>query len=243
MKFLIVNGDDFGASPGITRGIMEAHQRGILTSTSLMVNTPTAKAAAATGRATPELSVGLHADVTVEMNDSSAGLDLRLAAALDDQLRLFEKLMGGPPTHLDSHHNSHRDPRVLPHFLELARRHGLPLREHSPVRYFSSFYGQWGGASHPEHISTENLARMFRAEVGEGITELSCHPGYVEPEFVSGYTAERELEVRTLCDPVIRHVLAEQETQLVSYHDLKRVTGAEARFGDLKSRISLGLEV
>ncbi|PYR01516.1 MAG: hypothetical protein DMF97_07400, partial [Acidobacteria bacterium] len=35
MKYLIVNADDFGASSGINRGILEAHQRGILTSTSL----------------------------------------------------------------------------------------------------------------------------------------------------------------------------------------------------------------
>jgi predicted glycoside hydrolase/deacetylase ChbG (UPF0249 family) len=220
MKYVIVNGDDFGASFGISRGILEAHQRGILTSTSLMVNTPASEGAAAMGRAMPGLSVGLHADITNEMKDSRTGLDRRVANALDGQLRRFEMLMRRLPSHLDSHHNSHRDPRAVPHFLELARHHGLPLREHSPVRYFSGFYGQWAGATHPEHISSENLARMLQTEIGEGITELSCHPGYVEPDFASGYTVERELEVRALCDPAIRLVLAEQEIQLVSYHDL-----------------------
>ena len=221
--FLIVNADDFGASPGINRGILEAHQRGILTSTSLMVNMPASEAAAAMGRALPELSVGLHADLTAELADLSEGLAQRLAAALAAQLRRFEKLMRRAPTHLDSHHNTHRDPRALPHFVELAQRHGLPLREHSPVRYFSKFYGQWGGATHPEQISAQSLARMLRTEIGEGITELSCHPGYVEPDFVSGYAAERELEVRALCDPVIRHILTQREIQLVSYHQLHRL--------------------
>jgi len=47
--------------------------------------------------------------------------------------------MGRPPTHLDSHHNVHREPQPLPCFVELAAEHGLPLREHSPVRYFSTF--------------------------------------------------------------------------------------------------------
>ena len=32
MKSLIINGDDFGASPGINRGVIEAHEKGILTS-------------------------------------------------------------------------------------------------------------------------------------------------------------------------------------------------------------------
>ena len=40
MKSLIVNGDDFGASQGINLGILEAHEKGILTSASLMVDMP-----------------------------------------------------------------------------------------------------------------------------------------------------------------------------------------------------------
>ena len=39
-KVCIVNGDDFGASAGINRGVIEAHTNGILTSASLMINMP-----------------------------------------------------------------------------------------------------------------------------------------------------------------------------------------------------------
>ena len=59
MKYLIVNADDFGASHGINRGIQEAHQRGILTSTSLLVNAAVSREAAELSRTAPELSVGL----------------------------------------------------------------------------------------------------------------------------------------------------------------------------------------
>ena len=52
MKYVIVNGDDFGASHGINLGILEAHQRGILTSTSLMVDTPWSEEAALLSKAT-----------------------------------------------------------------------------------------------------------------------------------------------------------------------------------------------
>ena len=128
--------------------------------------------------------------------------------------------MGRPPTHLDAHHNVHRDPRALPHFLELAREHDLPLREHSRVRYFAKFYGQWGGETHLEHISAESLARMLATDIADGITELSCHPGYVDPDLATGYAAEREAELRALCDPAVRHALAAGSIQLVSYHDL-----------------------
>ena len=56
MKYLIVNADDFGASAGINRGILEAHERGVLTSTSLMVNMPAVGEAVRSRRDYPELS-------------------------------------------------------------------------------------------------------------------------------------------------------------------------------------------
>jgi predicted glycoside hydrolase/deacetylase ChbG (UPF0249 family) len=56
-----------------------------------------------------------------------------------------------------------------------------------------------------------------------GVTELSCHPGYVDPDFSTGYNAEREAELRTLCDPRIRQTLAEQSIQLISYHNLDKL--------------------
>ena len=143
VKYLIVNADDFGASRGINRGIIEAHQRGVLTSTSLLVNAAASEEAAELSRSAPGLSVGLHADVRDELKGTTDAH--RLREALDAQAARFEELMSRPPTHLDSHHNVHRDPRALPYFLDLAREHGLSMREHSPVRYFSKFYGQWGG--------------------------------------------------------------------------------------------------
>ncbi len=226
MKYLIVNADDFGASRGINRGIIEAHQRGVLTSTSLLVNAAASGEAAELSRSAPGLSVGLHADLRSELN-ANADSD-RLRGALDAQLARFEELLGRPPTHLDSHHNVHRDPRALPCFLDLAREHGLPMREHSPVRYFSKFYGQWGGQTHLEQLSVESLARMLELEIKEGFTELSCHPGYVDPDYPTGYSAEREAELRALCDPRLREVLAEQSIQLVSYHDLGKLAVSSA---------------
>lgn len=214
MKYLIVNGDDFGASRGINRGILEAHRRGILTSTSLMVNAPCSEEAAALSHDMPDLSVGLH--VHIEGSELS---DAVCRAQLHDQFLRFQHLIGRPPTHLDSHHNIHRDPRLLPHFLAMARQYDLPLREHSSILYFSKFYGQWGGETHLEQIGVENLVHMLKSELHEGITELSCHPGYVDPDLQSGYSAERETELRTLCDPSVRSVLKEQQIELAGFRD------------------------
>src|SRR5207247_10160628 len=72
MKYLVVNGDDFGAGAGVDRGIREAHRHGILTSASLLVNTPGADEAARLAAALPDLSVGLHADLREELDKACA---------------------------------------------------------------------------------------------------------------------------------------------------------------------------
>ncbi len=41
MKQLIINSDDYGRTPDISRGIREAHLRGVVTSTTCMMNIPT----------------------------------------------------------------------------------------------------------------------------------------------------------------------------------------------------------
>ena len=220
MRYLIVNGDDFGWTRGINRGILEAHGRGILTSTSLMVDAPGSEEAARLSRAAPDLSVGLHVVLR-----NGAGDPDGLADELRRQLRRFEDLMGCLPTHLDAHHHAHRDPRLTPFFLELAALAGRPLRDHSAARVVTSFYGRWGGETHPEQIGVEGLTRLLEAEVREGVTELCCHPGRVDPDLCSSYSFERELELECLCDPAVPEFLKVRGIHLVGFRGLERVQG------------------
>ena len=212
-KLLIVTADDFGISRGVNRGIVEAHRAGILTSTSLMVNRPAAEQAADVGRACPDLSIGLHLEL-----DADGARDV--PTELTRQLSRFTDLVGAPPTHVDSHHDVHKNPRVLPDVLALARRLGVPLRGYSHVRHLSKFYGQWGGETHLEQISVDGLLRLLDAEIGPGVTELTCHAGYVDEGLSSSYRLEREAELRTLCDPRVRPALVERGIRLVGFRDL-----------------------
>jgi predicted glycoside hydrolase/deacetylase ChbG (UPF0249 family) len=231
MRYLIVNGDDFGQTPGVTAGILETHVSGILTSTSMLVTTPHAASAAQLAHEYPELSVGLHLCLTDDREQFAhdPGDAEACRSELRRQLDRFVELMDASPTHIDSHHNVHRDARLLPHFLELAQEHGLSMREHSPARYFSAFYGQWDGETHLEQIGVEMLERMLRTEVGEGVTELSCHPGHVDSHLDSFYASERETEVRTLCAPSIPPLLDELGISLIGFSDLPHVVAGAAR--------------
>ena len=40
MRRLIVNADDFGLTPGVSRGILRAHREGLVTSTTVLANLP-----------------------------------------------------------------------------------------------------------------------------------------------------------------------------------------------------------
>jgi predicted glycoside hydrolase/deacetylase ChbG (UPF0249 family) len=212
MKWLIVTADDFGMTSGINRGIIQAHREGILTATSLLVNRPASEEAAALGRACSTLSVGLH----LELDPDSE----RIAAELESQLARFRDLVGAAPTHVDSHHDPHRDPRVLPRVLAWAQHAGVPVRGYAGVRHVPHFYGQWGGETHVEQIAVDGLLRLLDEHVEEGVTELTCHPGYVDSGCPSSYAAEREVELETLCDSRVREALVARDIHLLGFSDL-----------------------
>lgn len=60
VRRLIVNADDFGLTAGVNRAIIETHNGGVVSSTTLMANGPAFADAVAAARSTPNLSVGCH---------------------------------------------------------------------------------------------------------------------------------------------------------------------------------------
>jgi predicted glycoside hydrolase/deacetylase ChbG (UPF0249 family) len=60
---LVVTADDLGLSPGVTKGILEAHRNGIVRSASILVTFPASEESAALGLAEPGLEVGIHLDL------------------------------------------------------------------------------------------------------------------------------------------------------------------------------------
>jgi predicted glycoside hydrolase/deacetylase ChbG (UPF0249 family) len=229
-KILIVNADDFGQSPGVNRGIIEAHEHGIVTSASLMVRWPVATEAAAYAKQHPELSVGLHLDLgewayrdgewrklyeVVKEDDSVA-----VAKEVEQQVTAFHHLMRRNPTHIDSHQHRHRHEPARSIVLALATEMAIPVRDFSAdVRYTGEFYGQADkGLPYPEGISVKNLLRILE-ELPSGSTELGCHPA-VGRDLDTMYQIEREQELETLCDARARKAIARMAIELTSYHRL-----------------------
>lgn len=155
-KYLIVNADDLGMSPGVNRGILEAHEQGIVTSTTVMINMPAAEAGIrlAQQRA-PRLGLGLHINLSfgapvsdparvpslvlpdgqfcatyealIERLPSFRSEDLQ--AEITAQAARFVRLAGGPPDHLDSHHGvTYMHPAAFDVMLRLAAHYQIPIR-------------------------------------------------------------------------------------------------------------------
>ena len=57
---LVVNADDFGFTPDVNSGIVEAHRRGILMATTLMANGDAFDDAVRLARETPSLDIVCH---------------------------------------------------------------------------------------------------------------------------------------------------------------------------------------
>lgn len=57
---VIINADDFGLSSGVNEAVAEAHERGILSSATIMANMPAFEEAARIAKAHPQLGVGIH---------------------------------------------------------------------------------------------------------------------------------------------------------------------------------------
>ena len=60
VRKLVVNADDLGLTTGVNQGIFEAHDRGIVTSASLMANAPATSDAIRRVRFRPSLGIGAH---------------------------------------------------------------------------------------------------------------------------------------------------------------------------------------
>jgi chitin disaccharide deacetylase len=217
---LIINADDFGLSAGVNHGILEAHTRGVVTSTSLMVYGAAAERAAVDARSHREVSVGLHfvEDGTADLDDPA-----QLTVAFQQQLERFRALVGSDPTHVDSHHHVHVEEDRLAAFAELTAPLGVPLRHDGRIAYVGGFYGQWEyGVTDLSHIRLPFLLHLVATEVPVGFTELACHPARITGDFSSLYLKERAVELQTLTTPGLRDEIEALGVQLVSFRDVTR---------------------
>lgn len=147
-----MTGDDFGFSVPINEAIADAHQKGILTTASLMVAAPAAADAVSRAQSLPTLNVGLHLVLVsgrpclppdqipglvddkgmFSSNQISRGLKMfflpgirpQLEAEIRAQFEAFTQT-GLRLDHVNAHKHMHLHPTVLDLILDIGRDYGL----------------------------------------------------------------------------------------------------------------------
>ncbi len=229
MKKLIVNADDFGYTTGVNAGIIQAHLKGIVTSTSLMVYGRAAAEAKDLSKYS-KLSLGLHFQITSEglRADLSKYLILpflsvkKIKKEFDEQVNEFMSIVGMAPDHLDSHHHVHLRQNVRPVFEDYSKKHKIPVRGFNGVNFMDDFFG-WNSLriSDPSKISTDFLLKIL-SELKDGTSEIMCHPGISDSELrkISKYSDERSGELKTLTSPKIIEFVKKTKILLINWKDI-----------------------
>jgi hopanoid biosynthesis associated protein HpnK len=151
LRRLIVNADDFGFTSGVNRAIVEAHSRGIVTSSTLMANGPAFTQAVELAKRNPQLGIGCH----VVLIDGEPLLDPQRISSLTSSRRFGDGLKSFAAralagriddgeifaevaaqigklqaseisvSHVDTHKHTHLFPRILRPLLRAARECGV----------------------------------------------------------------------------------------------------------------------
>jgi predicted glycoside hydrolase/deacetylase ChbG (UPF0249 family) len=248
-RTLIVNADDFGLTGGVSRGILEAHANGIVTSTTVMVNRLIDPALVAELKAS-RLGVGLHLNLTLgtpvsnpkrvpSLLDPEGGgfiRDARQVAArankdearieLGNQIDAFRALMGRFPTHLDSHHHVGRHDPILELVLDFARAIKVPVRSQdegvrtAARRLKLRTPDHFAGESGPDAYWTAECVLEHLRSLPDGVTEFMTHPGYYDDELAySRYGRQRDAELTGLTDPRVRELIERDGIRLTHFGD------------------------
>jgi predicted glycoside hydrolase/deacetylase ChbG (UPF0249 family) len=245
-RTLIVNADDWGLTAGVSRGILEAHRKGIVSSTTVMVNRPIDPGLLAELRASG-LGVGLHLNLTLgtpvsdparvpSLVDAEGKFirDAREVAArvnkddvrieLGNQIDAFRHLLGAFPTHLDSHHHVGRHQPILDLMLDFARAIKVPVRSQDEAvrvaarRRKLRTPDHFVGESGPEPCWTaERVLRELEA-LPDGVTEFMTHPGHYDDDLsYSRYGRQREIELTGLTDSRARTLIEDRGVRLTHF--------------------------
>jgi len=135
----VVNADDFGFTPDVNEGIVEAHRRGILTATTLMANGDAFDDAVRLSRQTPTLDIGCHLVLIggaslVDGRPFPSTVAKLVGALARREIRPYEELKaqvgrildaGIGPTHLDTHKHTHLAPPVLDAVARIGEEFGI----------------------------------------------------------------------------------------------------------------------
>ncbi|MGR5278919.1 chitin disaccharide deacetylase [Vibrio rotiferianus] len=240
---VIFNADDFGLTPGVNKGIVKAHQQGVVCSTTMMVGMDAEEHAVELAKQNPNLKIGVHLRFTtgspltgnpnltngqarfVSYDELWKKQDFEEEVVYQEaiaQVEAFLKL-GLSLSHLDSHHHAHTHPQLLPVIRKVAQKYKVPLRgsglcyiENRVNYYFTDeFYDQG--------VSLEGIMKhLLSLKAQYDVVEVMCHPAEADQPLLlkSSYALQRELELQVLTSSIFQQELTKHGMTVTDYSAL-----------------------
>lgn len=247
---LIINGDDFGLTRGVSEGIIKTIKKGVLRDTSVMVNMPFFEEAIKLANENGIYEMGIHFTLTcgkpvlpisevdkivdkdgmffkkpelmyIEMNQ----IEKELRAQLDKFLNSGMKL-----NHIDGHHHFYVFyPEVFTLVRTLAKEYNVPIR--CPENEYIKVVKNDGincpdyflSGFYEEKISEEYLIdALLNLKDKYEVVEIMSHPAIVDDELMkkSSYNRKREEEVKVLTSHKVKRFIDDNNIELISFSEV-----------------------
>lgn len=250
MKNIIFNADDFGLTKGCNEGIVTGIKKGVITSTTVMINMPYARKGLEILSEMKFKSAGIHLTLTCgeptltpeevpslvnnenkfykRRNQLFPQMDLEeVEKELGNQIELFLDT-GFKPSHLDSHHHIHMYDGIREIVTKLAKEYDLPMRyanEETKLYLKKNNIITTDGFSmdfYGDNATRETIEKTLIDFKGNTI-EFMVHPAIVDDRLIniSSYNTNREKELEILTDKNLINWLKEHNFNLIGFHQLK----------------------
>jgi len=223
-KQLVVNADDFGFTPDVNEGIVEAHREGILTATTLMANGEAFDHAIRLACQSPSLDVGCHL-VLVGGRSLLSGRNLPpsvaslVGALARRQIDVYAELRaqlqrileaGIQPSHLDTHKHTHLAPPVLEALARLADEFGIGWVRRP---FDLPLQARFDSASGPPRLKwiTSRAMGLLRPRFHRVLEKHGCRT----TDHFAGFLVTGRLRTRELVD--LLEALPEGSTELMCH--------------------------
>lgn len=240
MGKLIVNADDFGYCEAVNQGIIYAHKKGVVNSTTIMANMPGFDSAVELLKENKDLKCGVHMTMTCykpvlnnlkTLVDENGYFHRRLTKEVVESVdldELYEEFCAQIDkakkyidiTHLDSHHHAHREERFRPVIQKIVDKYKLPIRMNicrenlQNIGFIEEFYS--------DNVCVEWFEKHADFINSHEVVDMMCHPAMLD-EFIyksTSYNINRMKELEVLTNPKVKEILEKHEIKTTNYKDM-----------------------
>lgn len=244
---IIVNADDMGYTKGVSEGIVEGYEKGVITSTTVMCNMPYAENVPALLKGHDGLGVGVHLTLTCGapltnpktlVNNNGQFLKCKefyekkvdaeeVYQEFKAQIERFIQLFRCKPTHMDSHQGVIDGISILlkeqpalkaAHNTDEILDVSMRLAKEYALPVRRHCGYKWIEGYHGKNATGDTFVKLIENNKEHDL-EFMVHPGYCDLELytVSSYNLDRVKELDGLCSQKVTDYIKNNQIELVHF--------------------------